>query len=137
MSAELVVVVPVLLLVLVLIAQVALWAHATHIAQATASQALAAARVHGATTADGEATARHVLAQLGRGPLRDPQVTLTRDPRQTTAEITGDAISVVPGLVLPVRARAAGPTERVVPASSESTDSDVDGDGNPRGSGRR
>ena len=71
-SAELVVVVPVLLLVLMLIAQFALWAHATHIAQAAASQALATARVHGATPADGEATARHVLAQLGSGPLRDP-----------------------------------------------------------------
>lgn len=114
MSAELVIIVPVLLLLLMLIAQFALWAHATHIAQAAASQALAAARVHGATPADGEATAHHVLAQLGRGPLRDPHVTITRSPRQSTVEITGDTVSVVPLLVLRVQARAAGPTERFV-----------------------
>lgn len=113
-SAELVIIVPVLLLLLMLIAQFALWAHAGHIAQAAASQALAAARVHGATPAEGEATAHRVLAQLGRGPLRDPHVILTRDPRRTLVEITGDTVGVVPGLVLPVRARAAGPTERVV-----------------------
>jgi TadE-like protein len=113
-SAELVVTVPVLLLMLMLIAQFALWAHATHIAQAAASQALAAARVHGASAAEGEATARDVLAQLGSGPLHDPHLTITRGPRQCTVEITGDTVSVVPLLVLPVRARAAGPTERVV-----------------------
>jgi hypothetical protein len=113
-SAELVVTVPVLLLMLMLIAQFALWAHATHIAQAAASQALAAARVHGASAAEGEATARDVLTQLGSGPLHDPHLTITRGPQQCTVEITGDTVSVVPLLVLPVRARAAGPTERVV-----------------------
>jgi len=112
-SAELVITVPVLLLMLLLIAQFALWAHATHIAQAAASQALAAARVQGATSTDGEVTARGVLAQLGRGPLRNPHLTITRGPQQCTVEITGDTVSVVPLLVLPVRAHAAGPTERV------------------------
>lgn len=112
-SAELVITVPVLLLMLLLIAQFTLFAHATHIAQAAASQALAAARVHGATPIEGEATARGVLAQLGSGPLRNPHLTVTRGPQQCTVEITGDTLSVVPLLVLPVRAHAAGPTERV------------------------
>lgn len=118
MSAELVITVPVLLLMLLLIAQFALWAHATHIAQAAASQALAAARVQGATSAEGEATARDVLAQLGGGPLRNPHLAITLGPQQCTVEIVGDTVSVVPLLVLPVRVHAAGPTERIVTADA-------------------
>ena len=47
-TPELALTVPALLLLILLIAQFAIWAHATHIAQAAASQALSAARVQGA-----------------------------------------------------------------------------------------
>jgi Flp pilus assembly protein TadG len=68
-SAELVIATPLLLLLLLTIVQFALWSHATHIAQAAAAQGLAAARVQDATAAQGSVAARHVLDQLGRGPL--------------------------------------------------------------------
>ena len=72
-TAELVIVMPLLLTMVLVIAQWTLWAHATHIAQATASEALSAARVHGGTVAAGQAHAQHVLDQLGHGPLIGPE----------------------------------------------------------------
>lgn len=113
-TAELVLAVPALLLLILLIAQFAIWAHATHIAQAAASQALSAARVQGASSADGEAEAAAVLSQLGAGPLKNPHAIVNRGPEQSTVEITGNAAPVVPFLDLPVRGRAAGPSERFV-----------------------
>lgn len=113
-TAELVLTVPALLLLILLIAQFAIWAHATHIAQAAASQALSAARVEGASSAAGHAEASAVLGQLGGGPLRNPRTTVDRGTEQSTVEIVGEAAPVVPFLTLPVRARAVGPVERFV-----------------------
>jgi Flp pilus assembly protein TadG len=113
-TAELVLAVPGLLLLVLLVAQFAIWAHATHIAQAAASQALSAARVHRASSAEGQAQATAVLGQLGAGPLKNPHAVVNRGPEQSAVEITGRAVPVVPFLDLPVRARATGPTERFV-----------------------
>jgi Flp pilus assembly protein TadG len=110
-TTELVIVMPLLLSMVLLIAQWALWAHATHIAQAAASEALSAARVHGGTVAAGQAQAQYVLDQLGRGPLTGPQVSVTRDAHRVAVTITGAATSVLPFLRLPVHAEAAGPVE--------------------------
>ncbi|WP_461153839.1 TadE/TadG family type IV pilus assembly protein [Saccharopolyspora tripterygii] len=119
-TAELVLAVPALLLLILLIAQFAIWAHATHIAQAAASQALSAARVHRASSADGQAEAQSVLGQLGAGPLIGPHADVNRGPYQSTVEITGQAATVVPFLDLPVRGHAAGPSERfVTPGGNE------------------
>lgn len=114
-TAELVIAVPALLLLLLVIAQFAIWAHATHIAQAAASQALSAARVQGASSADGHAQAEEVLTQLGGGPLHNPNAAVTRGPEQSTVDITGHAARVIPFVDLPVHARAVGPSERFVP----------------------
>jgi Flp pilus assembly protein TadG len=110
-TTELVIVMPLLLSMVLLIAQWALWAHATHIAQAAASEALSAARVHGGTLAASQTRAQHVLDQLGRGPLTSPQVTVTRDAHRAAVTITGAATSVLPFLRLPVHAEATGPVE--------------------------
>jgi Flp pilus assembly protein TadG len=110
-TTELVIVMPLLLSMVLVIAQWALWAHATHIAQAAASEALSAARVHGGTVAAGQAQAQHVLSQLGRGPLTSPQVSVTRDAHRAAVTITGAATSVLPFLRLPVHAEVAGPVE--------------------------
>lgn len=113
-TAELVLAVPALLLLLLVIAQFAIWAHASHIAQTAASQALSATRVQGASSTDGHAQAGSVLAQLGSGPLHDPRASVIRGPEESTVEITGHAARVVPFLDLPVHARAVGPSERFV-----------------------
>ncbi|QFZ18488.1 TadE/TadG family type IV pilus assembly protein [Saccharothrix syringae] len=114
-SAELVVATPLLLLMLLAIVQFALWSHATHIAQAAASQGLAAARAQNGTSAAGTASARQILDQLAAGPLRGAAVTVDRGAVSASVRISGTATPVVPLLSLPVHAEAVGPVERFVP----------------------
>lgn len=114
-SAELVIATPLLLLMLLAIVQFALWSHATHIAQAAASQGLAAARAQNGTAAAGTASAQQLLDQLAGGPLTGSAVTSDRGAASASVRINGTATSVVPFLNLPVHAEAVGPVERFVP----------------------
>ncbi|WP_228769809.1 TadE/TadG family type IV pilus assembly protein [Actinokineospora alba] len=114
-SAELVVATPLLLLMLLAIVQLALWSHATHIAQAAASQGLAVARAQSGTAAAGSASAQQMLDQLARGPLTGAAVATDRTTTTVSIRITGTATSVIPFLSLPVHAEAVGPVERWVP----------------------
>lgn len=114
-TAELVLAVPLLLLLIMLIAQVALWMHATHIAQAAASEALSATRVDGGTVAHGQEEADRVLHQLGSGPLRSPHASITRGPDEASVHVEGTVTAVVPFLTLTAVGDAAGPIELFVP----------------------
>lgn len=114
-SAELVIATPLLLLLLLIIVQFALWSHATHIAQAAAAQGLAAARVQDATAAQGSVAARQVLDQLGRGPLTNTRIDAARSADAVSIRVRGDTSAVIPFLRLPVHAEAAGPVERFMP----------------------
>jgi Flp pilus assembly protein TadG len=114
-SAELVIAAPLLLLMVMAIVQFALWSHATHIAQAAASQGLAAARAQSGTAAAGAARAQAMLDQLARGPLTGARVNADRTATTATVRISGTASPVIPFLRLPVDAEAAGPVERFVP----------------------
>lgn len=114
-SAELVIATPLLLLMVMAIVQFALWSHATHIAQAAAAQGLAAARVQDATAPQGDAAARHLLDQLGRGPLTNTRIDATRSGDAVFIRVSGDTSAVIPFLHLPVHAEAAGPVERFMP----------------------
>jgi len=111
-SAELVIATPLLMLLLLAIVQFALWSHATHIAQAAASQGLAAARTQHGTATAGVTSAQQLLNQLADGPLTDPTVNADRTATTASVHIRGTATSVVPFLTLPVTANAAGPVER-------------------------
>lgn len=106
---------PLVLTLVLLLAQAALYLHADHIAQATASHALAATRVQGGTPAAGQSEAAYVLDQLGRGPLRDAHITVNRGTEQAEVRVSGTASSVLPFLQLPVRARSVGPVEKFRP----------------------
>lgn len=117
--SEVVVVFPVLMLIVLVIAQFAVWAQATRTAQSAATHGLAAARADGATAADGRAQASAVLDQLGRGPLRGATVDASRGAERTEVRVEGTALPVVPFLHLPVHAEAAGPTEQFRPADEE------------------
>ncbi|WP_245783441.1 TadE/TadG family type IV pilus assembly protein [Amycolatopsis sacchari] len=114
-SAELVIATPLLLLVLLAVVQFALWSHATHIAQAAASQGLATTRAQNGTAAAGVGSAQQLLHQLAGGPLRDAAVSADRGAGGASVRIAGTATPVLPFLTLPVRAEAAGPVERFVP----------------------
>jgi Flp pilus assembly protein TadG len=114
-SVELVIATPVLLLLILLIAQFALYLHATHVAQAAASQALSAARVRDGSAAAGSAEAQRVLSQLGSGPLQGSSVNVQRGASQASVTITGTATSVLPFITLAVHAEAVGPVEQFAP----------------------
>ncbi|MFC4463964.1 TadE/TadG family type IV pilus assembly protein [Streptomyces xiangluensis] len=111
-TTEMVIIMPVLLTLVLLLAQATLWWHAVHLAQATSAHALAVTRVQDGTAAGGQDEAQRVLAQLGRGPLRGAHVTVTRTADRAEVQVTGTATSVVPFLHLPVRTHASGPVER-------------------------
>jgi hypothetical protein len=134
-SVELVIATPLLLLMLLAIVQFALWSHATHIAQAAASQGLAAARVQTGTAADGSAEAQQVLDQLGRGPLTNTHIAATRGADAASIRVTGEASALIPLLALPVHAEAAGPVERFVPNVDGFANSEAVSGGNPSAGG--
>jgi Flp pilus assembly protein TadG len=114
-SAELVIVTPVLLLLVMLVVQFALWQHAQHIAEAAAQRGAQTARIEGGTDAQGQAAAQNAASQLGGAVLADPRISVSRNGNVVRVDVTGSAESVVPFLSLPVRAVAQGPVERFVP----------------------
>ncbi|MGQ0575510.1 MAG: TadE/TadG family type IV pilus assembly protein, partial [Pseudonocardia sp.] len=95
-TAELVVATPLLLLMLLAIVQFATWSHATHIAQAAASQGLAALRTQDGAPPDCAAAARTVLDQLAGGPLTGAEVDCVRDATTATVRIDGAVHPVIP-----------------------------------------
>jgi Flp pilus assembly protein TadG len=111
-TAELVIATPVLLLLILLVVQFAAWQHSIHVAQAAASEGLAAARVQGGTAGTGQDEANLVLSQLSQSVLVHPSVRVARGANTTTVTVTGEAEAVIPFLHLPVRATASGPVER-------------------------
>ncbi|MEV5942785.1 TadE/TadG family type IV pilus assembly protein [Streptomyces sp. NPDC051994] len=111
-TAELVLVVPLLMVLLLCIVQFALAAHAQHIAQTAASRALAAARAQDGSAADGHARAVATLRLLGGRVLTQPTVNVARGATSVTAEVHGGVLMVVPGLHLRVAGHATGPSER-------------------------
>ena len=120
-SAETVIAVPLLMLLILLIIQFAIWEHAEAIAHATAEEALAAARVQGGTAAGGHQRAAQVISQTGSSVLGGPRVSVTMTPADVTVEVTGTAERVlpVPGFSFPVAVTVTGPAERFVPATAQ------------------
>ncbi len=112
-STELAVIMPVLIALVLVPFQVALWWHADQIADAAAREAVDAAQVVTATEEDGIRAAEWFLDAAGN--ITQPQVTVTRTTETVTVEVTGRAPRLVPGFDWGVTARAAGPIERFVP----------------------
>lgn len=116
---------PLLMLLILVIAQFALYLHATHVAQAVAAQALSVARVEGGTAAAGQAEAEQLLRQLAAGPLHAPEVRVSRDAVAARVRIQGEVMAVIPFLHLTASGTAGGPVERFVPEVSEFTNSEA------------
>ena len=117
-TAEFTVAAPLLFLLFLLIAQFALYMHATHIAQAAAAQGLSAARVSGGSAGSGTAAGQELLAQLGSGPLRAASVSAQRGLDRASVQVQGKVVSVLPFMSLTVRAEAVGPVEKLTTAVS-------------------
>lgn len=112
-STELAVLMPVVIALILVPFQVGLLWHAKQIADSAAREAVDAAQVEDATEADGVAAAQRFLDAAGN--LTEATVTVTRDVDTVTAEVTGRAPRLVPGLDWRVTARAVGSIERFIP----------------------
>ena len=112
-STELAVIMPVLIMLILVPFQVALWWHADQIADAAAREAVDAAQVVTATEEDGIRAAAWFLNAAGN--ITEPQVTVTRTTDTVSVEVTGRAPRLLPGFDWQVTARAAGPVERFIP----------------------
>lgn len=110
-TTQLVIAMPALLIMLMLVVQIGLWFHASHIVHAAAQEGARAARVEAGTPATGQARAHDLLAGLGSDLVLDPAVTVTRDGDAARVEITATTASVVPGFRLPLHATSEGPIE--------------------------
>jgi hypothetical protein len=108
------------MLLILLAVQFGLWYHASNVARAASREGVRAARVEGASAADGEAEARHFLAEAGSTILGEPQVSAVRDADAARVEVRGMAVSVVPGIRPRVRASSESPVERFRPPIPES-----------------
>ncbi|MEV6242694.1 TadE/TadG family type IV pilus assembly protein [Lentzea sp. NPDC051838] len=114
-TVELVIAMPLLLLLLLLGAQFALYMHATHIAQAAAAQALSAARVSGGSAVTGYAKGQQILSQLGTGPLRETSMNVQRGPTRASVTVKGTVIALIPLTTFTVQSEAVGPVEKFTP----------------------
>lgn len=107
-----VVIVPTLLLVL-LVMHAALFWYGQTVATRAAHHGLDQTRVLNGSPADGEAVAAQLLDQVG--VVEDPQVSASRSATDAAVTVTGQALSMLPGVSLTVTATASGPVERVEP----------------------
>lgn len=111
-TTELAIVFPVLVAVVLAVVQFGLWYHAAAVARAAASEGVRAMLVVDGTDADGRRRTQEFLDQLGRGVLEAPAVGTSRAGDVAVVEIRASAPELLPGLRLPVTARAETPLER-------------------------
>ena len=112
-STELAVLMPVLIALVLVPFQVALWWHAKQVADGAAREAIDAAQVVAATEADGVRAAQWFLDAAGN--IVEPDVTVIRTPDTVTAHVAGRAPRLLPGFDWRVTAYAVGPVERFIP----------------------
>jgi Flp pilus assembly protein TadG len=114
-TTEMVLVVPVLLVLITLVIQFALWYHASNVADAAAEEGMRAARLLGGTAEAGQTTAESFLSQAGPTIVVAPEVSVSRDTETARVEVRGRVVSVVPGMRLPIDAVAQSPLEKFRP----------------------
>jgi expansin (peptidoglycan-binding protein) len=109
-SAELVLVIPAMFLVIALALQLVFWALASHASLAAAASGGDVARASGSSAAAGIATASEELAALAGGLVLDPYVSaFAATGGNDIVTVGGGVPSVFPGLRLRVGASVIGP----------------------------
>lgn len=120
-TAELVIAMPLLLLIVMFGVQAGVWMHATHVAQAAATRAANSAAGYQSSATAGQNAGNETLAAIGSGVLKNPSVSVTRTATEVRVEIVGTAATVVPGVRWTVRAVVVRPVERFVPEDDPAT----------------
>ena len=110
-SLSIVLVIPAVLLATSAVAQMVVYYHASNLATAAAQEAARAAQLQGGTAEAGRLAGEDFLTQAGPNLVLTPQVDVVRGADTVTAEVSGVAPRMLPGVTLTIRARAAGPVE--------------------------
>ena len=109
---EAVIVVPVVMILLLVGVQFALWMHASQVVQLAASEGDRSARSIGGGPAVGIARAQQVVAGPG-SDVTSPSISTAVLPGDAELlRVSGTALSVLPGLSFGVSASAVGPVQR-------------------------
>jgi hypothetical protein len=109
---EAVIVVPVLMLLLLVAVQFALWMHATQVVQLAASEGDRSARSLGGGPAAGVTTARRVVDGPGSDVMSASCSATLLPGDAELLSVSGSALSVLPGLTFTVSASAIGPIQQ-------------------------
>lgn len=110
-AIEAVLVVPVVMVILFLVVQFALWAHAAQVAQLAASEGDRSARSLGGSPAAGVSRAQSVLQGPGSDLASSDVVVAVIPGDLVRITVTGRAVTILPGLSLPVSAVQVGPIQ--------------------------
>lgn len=113
-TVELVLVTPLVMLLIALAIQFALYYHASNIATAAAQDGVRAAQVEHGSGADGTARARAVADRAG-SVLEGVSIDATRGAQRVRVEVSGSVVSFVPGLHLGLTRTAEGNVEQFLP----------------------
>ncbi|MGH9014011.1 MAG: TadE/TadG family type IV pilus assembly protein [Acidimicrobiia bacterium] len=113
-SVELVLVTPLVMLLIAVAIQFALYYHASNIATAAAQDGVRAAQVEHGSGADGAARAR-VVADRAGSVLEGVSIDASRGERRVRVEVSGSVVSFVPGLHLTLTRSAEGSVEQFLP----------------------
>lgn len=113
-TAELVLAVTLLLLIVLFLFQAGVWMRAGQVARAAAIRAANTAAAYQGSAAAGQAAGFDTLTALGGAVLQDARISVTRTATQVRAEVDGIAETVVPGIRWPVHVVIVRPVERFV-----------------------
>lgn len=120
-ALEMVLLAPIIIFMIFVVIQFALWYHARHVVTVAAQEGARVARAANTSAAAAERAGRDrayaFIDTLGGSIVEDPNVVVNRGVATVTVRVTGTAIHIVPGLRLQVRGQSAGPIERFVPPS--------------------
>lgn len=105
------IVIPALMLILVTLIQFALWAHAAQIVQLAASEGDRSARSFGGGVPAGVSQAQAVLRQSGSDLESSRASVIVAPGGEARITVTGAALSLLPGISLPVSAVQVGPIQ--------------------------
>lgn len=111
-TAEVAVVLPLVLVMVLVVVQFGLWHHAAEVAHAVAVEGARAGRVEGADAGTAKIQATAALYTLGPRAVTDVEIWAARDAETVQVEVRGRAPSVLPWLHIPVREVVVSPTER-------------------------
>lgn len=110
-TAEAVIIIPVIVVLTLLVVQFALVWHGRHVAQAAAQTAARSAAAYQAVPSAGLAAGQAYLADVAPNLLSSSDLTVTRSLDTVSANVHAEVLTVLPLLTISIQEEAAAPVE--------------------------